>query len=305
MCRLAPRRRHVYHAVTLRCRVRPAVLGRASRPRGAASTCRVRQAYTAAACRLRRRHPLTPVCSPPRIFGNGDLSARISSTPGVRRGKTVLQGHRTNDTDNAPIILVVNDRHAIHHVRERGYVETPNRITSILKGIEPTGLFARIDAQHFPERHIKAVHDSGFVSYVKSVCANVEPKDSIYPYIFPIRNAARRPQDPSLRAGYYCIDTVTPLNRPAYQAARAAVDCTLTAARQILAGERLAYALVRPPGHHAERRVFGGFCYFNSAAVAAHYLSAQGKVVILDIDYHHGNGQQEIFYERADVLTIS
>jgi acetoin utilization deacetylase AcuC-like enzyme len=63
--------------------------------------------------------------------------------------------------------------------------------------------------------------------------------------------------------------------------------------------------LVRPPGHHAERRVFGGFCYFNSTAIAAHYLSAYGAVAVLDIDYHHGNGTQDIFYERADVLTIS
>ncbi len=67
----------------------------------------------------------------------------------------------------------------------------------------------------------------------------------------------------------------------------------------------IAYALVRPPGHHAERRSFGGFCYLNSCAIAAHYLSGFGKVAILDVDYHHGNGQQDIFYDRADVLTIS
>ena len=69
--------------------------------------------------------------------------------------------------------------------------------------------------------------------------------------------------------------------------------------------KRQVYALVRPPGHHAERKVFGGFCYFNSNAIAANYLSKFGKVAILDIDYHHGNGQQDIFYKRNDVLTIS
>jgi acetoin utilization deacetylase AcuC-like enzyme len=79
----------------------------------------------------------------------------------------------------------------------------------------------------------------------------------------------------------------------------------LTGAQKILEGYRLAYALVRPPGHHAERRVFGGFCYFNSGAIAAQRLSAYGKVAILDIDYHHGNGQQDIFYGRSDVLTLS
>ena len=84
-----------------------------------------------------------------------------------------------------------------------------------------------------------------------------------------------------------------------------AVDCALTGAGRILDGYRFAYALVRPPGHHAERAAFGGFCYFNSAAVAAHYLSANGRVAVLDVDYHHGNGTQDIFYARNDVLTIS
>jgi acetoin utilization deacetylase AcuC-like enzyme len=83
------------------------------------------------------------------------------------------------------------------------------------------------------------------------------------------------------------------------------VNCSLTAADSILNGNSIAYVLTRPPGHHAERFVFGGFCYFNNAAIAANYLSKYGKVAILDVDYHHGNGQQQIFYERSDVLTIS
>jgi acetoin utilization deacetylase AcuC-like enzyme len=83
------------------------------------------------------------------------------------------------------------------------------------------------------------------------------------------------------------------------------VDCALTAAQKLLEAYPLAYALVRPPGHHAERRAFGGFCYFGNAAIAAHYLSGAGRVAMLDVDYHHGNGQQSIFWERDDVLTIS
>jgi acetoin utilization deacetylase AcuC-like enzyme/ribosomal protein S18 acetylase RimI-like enzyme len=109
----------------------------------------------------------------------------------------------------------------------------------------------------------------------------------------------------SVLAGYYCIDTFTPINANAYPAARRSVDCALTAAREILDGRRIAYALIRPPGHHAERRAFGGFCYFNNNAIAAQYLCAHGKVAILDIDYHHGNGGQDIFYRRSDVLTVS
>ncbi len=203
------------------------------------------------------------------------------------------------------IALVVNDEHAIHHVHERGYVESPVRIGRILKGIEKTGLFDRLPRHPFSERWIRQVHDGSFVDYLKRMCAHLEPDRSVYPYVFPIRNAARPPKELPVRAGYYCIDTFTPLNRNAYLAAKGAVDCALTAAQAVLQGYRLAYALVRPPGHHAERRAFGGFCYFNSAAVAAHYLSRHGKVAVLDVDYHHGNGTQNIFYERADVLTIS
>jgi acetoin utilization deacetylase AcuC-like enzyme len=179
------------------------------------------------------------------------------------------------------------------------------RISAILKEIEPTGLFERMKIHHFSDKHIKDVHDGRFVEYLKKVCANVEPGESVYPYVFPIRNKTRPPQELPIRAGYYCMDTFTPLNEKAYVAAKRAVDCGLSAAAKILEGYRLAYALVRPPGHHAEKQAFGGFCYFNSTAIAAHFLSFLGKVAVLDIDYHHGNGTQEIFKNRADVLTVS
>jgi acetoin utilization deacetylase AcuC-like enzyme len=214
---------------------------------------------------------------------------------------------QTARTDRAPgpIRMVVNDRHDIHHVRERGYVESPVRVASLLRQLDASGLFERIEPRSYPESWIRAVHDPALVDYLFHACAEVPEGKSVYPYVFPIRNAARPPRDLSLRAGYWCIDTFTPINRNAWPAARRAVDCTLTAANEILDGRRFAYALVRPPGHHAERRLFGGFCYFNNAAVAAHYLSAHGRIAILDVDYHHGNGQQEIFYERDDVLTVS
>lgn len=203
------------------------------------------------------------------------------------------------------IALVINDKHSIHHVRERGYVESPIRIKTILTELEKTDMFIRVSVKHFSERYIKAVHDCRFVDYLKKICTILEPNRSIYPYVFPIRNGARPPKELPVRAGYYCIDTFTPLNGNAYAAAKGSVDCALTAASHILRGHRVAYALVRPPGHHAESNAFGGFCYFNSGAIAAHYLSTYGKVAILDLDYHHGNGQQDIFFERSDVLTIS
>jgi acetoin utilization deacetylase AcuC-like enzyme len=203
------------------------------------------------------------------------------------------------------IALVVNDRHLIHHVRERGYVESPVRIDAIRRQLESTGLFEEVAPRPFPDRHLLAVHDRGYVGYLERVCERVGEGRAVYPYVFPIRNAARPPRELEVRAGYYCIDTFTPLDGNAFRAARRAVDCALTAATAVLEGQRLAYALVRPPGHHAERRAFGGFCYFNNAAIAANELARHGRVAILDLDYHHGNGQQDIFWERDDVLTIS
>jgi len=202
-------------------------------------------------------------------------------------------------------MLVVNDRHWIHHVEERGYVESPVRIDVILEELGKTTLFQRVPPRHYSEKHIRAVHDHGFVDYLWKVCTKLDAGTAIYPYVFPVRNRTRPPKDLPIRAGYYCIDTFTPLTGNAYLAAKRAVDCALTAAKKLLEGYRLAYALVRPPGHHAEPATFGGFCYFNSAAVAAQLLSTYSKVAILDVDYHHGNGQQEIFYDRPDVLTIS
>jgi acetoin utilization deacetylase AcuC-like enzyme/ribosomal protein S18 acetylase RimI-like enzyme len=201
--------------------------------------------------------------------------------------------------------LIVNDKHDIHHIRERGYVESPVRISAILSEIDKTGLFARTEPRHFGERYIREVHDGALVDYIRTACAEAPQKTSVYPYVFPVRNAARKPKERSVLAGYWCIDTFTPINRNAWPAARRAADCAITAADEVLNGAHAAYALIRPPGHHAEHRTFGGFCYICNGAVAANYLSHYGTVAILDIDYHHGNGQQDIFYERGDVLTVS
>lgn len=211
----------------------------------------------------------------------------------------------TRSVDDQGIALVVNQGHEIHHVRDRGYVEAPVRIPVILKEIDKTGLFKHIAARHAPDALLERVHDPAYVDYLKRACALLPERKSIYPVIFPLHNRSRPPRDIELQVGYYCSDTFTPLHHNVYAAARGAVDCAVTGAELLFEGHRLAYALVRPPGHHAERRVFGGFCYFNAAAVAAEYLSRHGRVAVLDIDYHHGNGTQDIFYRRADVLTVS
>ncbi len=163
------------------------------------------------------------------------------------------------------ITLIVNDKHSIHHVRDRGYVESPVRISSILSELQKSGLFREIPVTTFSEDHIREVHEKKYINYFKRVCEKLPEGKSIYPYVFPVRNNTRAPADDSVLAGYYCIDTFTPLNRNAFLAAKRAVDCCLTGSARLLEGTGVVYALVRPPGHHAERKVFGGFCYFNSA----------------------------------------
>jgi acetoin utilization deacetylase AcuC-like enzyme/GNAT superfamily N-acetyltransferase len=219
--------------------------------------------------------------------------------------KKQLLFNKINHQIKDKIALIINDRHVIHHIREVGYLEAPVRIKSIMKEIEKSGIFNPVNVSHYSESYITAIHSRKYVEYFKKVCESLPEGKSVYPYVFPLRNAYRPPVDLSVLAGYYCIDTFTPLNKNAFLAARRAVNCALTGADMLLEGHTTVYALVRPPGHHAETNVFGGFCYFNNAAIAANYLSKYGKIAILDIDYHHGNGQQQIFYNRNDVFTVS
>jgi acetoin utilization deacetylase AcuC-like enzyme len=196
--------------------------------------------------------------------------------------------------------------HALHHVPERGYVERPARVDVILRALEALPDVERLPVRSFGERSIRAVHDADFVNYLRNFCLDLPPGEMVYPYVFPIRRTNRPPHDRSRRAGYYCIDTFTPLSVEAYKAARAAVNVALSGAAAIVAGHPLVYSLCRPPGHHAERDTYGGFCYFCNGAIAAQYLLERlGRVAILDVDYHHGNGTQDIFYNRSDVLTVS
>jgi acetoin utilization deacetylase AcuC-like enzyme/GNAT superfamily N-acetyltransferase len=201
--------------------------------------------------------------------------------------------------------MISSSLHRIHHVRERGYVQRPARIEILEQVLTETGLFDRIPPKSHSGKPLREVHDPDFVTYLKTVCEKLAPSRPVYPYVFPVRRPERKPKELAVRAGYYCIDTFTPLDQNAYRAARAAVDVAVSAAEELLEGRPVAYALCRPPGHHAGRRVFGGFCYFNNAAVAAQVLSGEGKVAVLDIDFHHGNGTQDIFWTRSDVLTVS
>ena len=137
--------------------------------------------------------------------------------------------------------------------------------------------------------------------------AEVFPDTFVHPAIREGMGAAPAPGGAAARLGYWCFETMTPLVAGTYPAARAAVDVALTAADLVLDGARAAYGLCRPPGHHAPRAAYGGYCYFNNAAVVADEIVARTgtKVTVLDVDYHHGNGTQQIFYERDDVQYVS
>ncbi len=164
---------------------------------------------------------------------------------------------------------------------------------------------------------IAAVHDPGLITFLERAWRDAQthgtartrcsptpssPPSSATPWA-PLPN----PTDVLAALGYWCFETMTPLTDGTFAAARAAVDIALTAADLVLGGAPHAYALCRPPGHHAARAAYGGYCYFNNAAIAAHHLATTTgeRVAVLDIDYHHGNGTQQIFYQRPDVLYAS
>src|SRR5262245_883908 len=140
-----------------------------------------------------------------------------------------------------------------------------------------------------------------------SVNHQAVPDTILHPALREGMGPVRQPASALGRLGYWCFETMTPLVPGTYAAARAAVDVALTTSDLVLAGEHATYGLCRPPGHHSPRAAFGGYCFFNSAAVATEDLvrRTEEPVAILDVDYHHGNGTQQIFYGRADVLYAS
>jgi acetoin utilization deacetylase AcuC-like enzyme len=164
---------------------------------------------------------------------------------------------------------------------------------------------------------IEQVHDPGLVRFLSTAWAEYQevagPTDDVMADVF-YRPALRKgmperaePASILARFGWWCFETTTPLTRGTYDAACAAVDTALTATKFVLDGDRAAYGLCRPPGHHATTGLYGGYCFFNNAAIAAHHVASTTgtKVTVLDVDYHHGNGTQEIFYARDDVQYVS
>jgi len=221
-----------------------------------------------------------------------------------------------------------NPDHAAHAGRVemfRGQLvaahEVPARLDHVLTELQrrPLGPMAppAVDDAAL-DRALAAVHDPGYLDFLRGAWdewvaldpAN-EGRDAL-PSVWPLpaRHGFRTdalPRHFAARLGRFGFDAGTPLTAGSWRASRTGAACALAAAQAVLAGARSGFALTRPPGHHAGPDYFGGYCFLNNAAVAAQALRDGGcaRVAVLDIDYHHGNGTQTIFYERADVFTAS
>jgi acetoin utilization deacetylase AcuC-like enzyme len=188
--------------------------------------------------------------------------------------------------------------------------ESPDRADMIYAALEQ----AALGPIERPAQHgivpIRATHDDGYLRFLETiyqrwVAFGATPK-AVIPSTFAARWMGRPSDDPLGAPGYYLFDGSAPIIADTYAVARQAADAALTAADLLLHGQHAAYALCRPPGHHAGIDMGGGYCYLNNAAIAAQWLRGHtDRVAILDIDFHHGNGTQHIFYRRNDVLVVS
>jgi len=190
------------------------------------------------------------------------------------------------------------------------YLENPDRMDRILGTLRKINWADILEPTDYGLDPIHAVHDQDYIDFLGSCWTewlDSDPKDSsvLLPATFALRRHPQKPTSLLGRAGYYMMDLSACIVEGTYEAALASANCSLSAAQEVLNGARSAFALCRPPGHHAGKDYAGGYCFINNASVAANWLSSKGKVALLDIDYHCGNGTQDIFYERDDVLTIS
>lgn len=221
--------------------------------------------------------------------------------------------------------LVASDHHLAHDGlvelmggRPVPCFESPERATVIRQALLATGSYELVAPEAHGRDPILAVHEPELIDLVEHVWTDAlalghDASRPLIPDTFLLREYAGAmalgglPRNRRDRLGAYCFDTATPIVAGTAAAAFAAVDIALTALDRVLDGAPLAYGLCRPPGHHAGRNLIGGYCYFNNAAIVAETARARGaeRVAILDVDFHHGNGTQQIFWSRDDVAYVS
>ncbi|CAN7607441.1 histone deacetylase family protein [Variovorax paradoxus] len=220
------------------------------------------------------------------------------------------------------MLTIYNDRHALHQGKVemfRGELvpcfEVPARVDHVKHELERRGLGPLQVPDAFDEALLARVHAPRYLDFIAHawdewVALNPSnaSRDAL-PSYWPTRGMRTDvlPKSFPARMGLFSFDAGTPLMAGSWAAARHGAACAWTAAQRVIGGERAAFALTRPPGHHAGADFFGGYCFVNNAAVAAQALRDAGveRVAVLDVDYHHGNGTQAIFYERSDVHFAS
>jgi acetoin utilization deacetylase AcuC-like enzyme len=224
------------------------------------------------------------------------------------------------------MLTIHNPHHQLHQGRHemfRGRLvpchETASRLDHVLaelrrRGVGPLQAPPKDDAGLMDA--LARIHAPRYLHFIEHAWAEwiaIEPGNAqldALPSVWPTQGMRRDilPDNFAARMGLFSFDAGTPLTAGSWTAARAGAACALAAARAVASGAvRSAFALTRPPGHHAGSDFFGGYCFLNNAALAAQALRDGGaaRVAVLDVDYHHGNGTQSIFYERSDVLTVS
>ncbi|HEY1314457.1 MAG TPA: histone deacetylase family protein [Steroidobacteraceae bacterium] len=189
--------------------------------------------------------------------------------------------------------------------------ESAERAQIVLQQVQAQRLGEVVEPARFGAAPRLRVHDAGYLAFLETAWSEwvaAGNRGEAIPDCWPARRMAQRcPADISGKLGYYAMAGETSISGGTWEAACAAADVALSAASYIKDGARGAFALCRPPGHHAAHDLYGGYCFLNNAAIAAQFLRDAGaaRVAILDVDFHHGNGTQDIFYDRSDVLYVS
>lgn len=195
------------------------------------------------------------------------------------------------------------------HGRIRQNPEVPERAQRILDAVVAGGRMV-IAPPDYGRGPAAAVHTAEYLEFLAHIHARWQALEGaapeVIPHIHPSRFEGSRPMSAVGQAGYHMGDTSCPIGPATWDAAQRSADSATCAADQVVAGADVVYALCRPPGHHAYADMAGGFCFLNNSAIAAQRLRHNmDRVAIVDVDVHHGNGTQGIFYRRADVLTVS
>jgi acetoin utilization deacetylase AcuC-like enzyme len=215
--------------------------------------------------------------------------------------------------------IVFSEDHRLHFAQGEVYggefvtpFERPSRMEYILRELKKRKLTDIVPPAPLDMRAAGRVHDRGYLKFLENAWAEWTAagyRGEIVPTVFPTRTLQQQrcPKQIDGKVGYYAHSVETCITAGTWEAAKASASVALTAQKIVAGGARSAFALCRPPGHHAHDDLYGGYCFLNNAAIAAQAFRDGGaaRVAILDVDFHHGNGTQDIFYDRSDVLFVS